>query len=227
MATQAFVGSFNTGTGAVSTTVPVTGVGFTPKIAFFWWSNRTGTVDASGRGDFDRGFGCAISTTDRRCVTGGGVDNNTVTGTRCMQSNVACVGVVSNVVDGLLDFSTWDADGFTLIVDDQFTASYRIHYLALGGGDITNLAGGSFTKPTSVGAQSQSTTGVGFQPDVVLFMATQQITNDSSVSNESICTLGVAKDSTAMGVNGAQTRFGAAGRPAAAFVLCLLPRPPP
>jgi len=63
-----------------------------------------------------------------------------------------------------------DADGFTLVMDDQFANAYRISYLALGGDDLTDVYMESGSTPTSAG--NYDITGVGFQPDALLIAAT-------------------------------------------------------
>jgi phytoene dehydrogenase-like protein len=49
--------------------------------------------------------------------------------------NDACIMayLANGDVDGLADFTSLDADGFTLTIDNQFTGAWRISYLALGG----------------------------------------------------------------------------------------------
>src|SRR5947209_736339 len=59
-------GAFNIGTGAVSSTVVTSGIGFQPKVVLFWWSGRTETVDTTGGASISRGFGVGVSPTDRR-----------------------------------------------------------------------------------------------------------------------------------------------------------------
>ena len=171
MGMSSAVGSFNTGTGAIGTTVAVSGLGFQPKLVLFWWSNRTGTTDAAGRADAGRGFGYAISTSVRgRCNTLA-QDTPTSMVTNKSQDDTECIGLTTtaDAIDGLMDLQSMDADGFTLVVDDVFVASYRVHYLALGGTDITDVAGGNFLKATVTG--DQDITSVGFEPDLVILFS--------------------------------------------------------
>ena len=82
---------------------------------------------------------------------------------------VGCIGIqlTGTGVVGEADFGSFDADGFTIIMDNQFEIALRISYLALGGDDLTNVYIGDLTTPTSAGNFSE--TGVGFQPDAIIF----------------------------------------------------------
>ena len=171
---SAKVGAFNIGTGGAGTTVPVAGVGFQPKAVQFWWSGRTSSTDSAGSAAHQRGFGVAVSTTDRRAVCSAdedGVAPGSYDAASMHRADEAiCSVTTGGSVDGLADLSSMDASGFTLIIDAPFSASLRIHYLALGGSSLTNVVTGTFTESGAIG--NQDVTTVGFQPDaVVLFSA--------------------------------------------------------
>lgn len=196
MALSAKVGSFDTGTDVVSSSVIVTGVGFQAKAIFFWWSGRTGSADASGSAHIQRGTGFAISSTARRAVATRAEDAVTSSDTARAGYDSACVVVMAattSAIDGLLDFASFDSDGFTLTVDDQFTASYRIHYLALGGDDLTNTAVGSFS--TAAGTGDEAYTGVGFQPDL-LYLISINSNSVNTVQGGSEMVIGAATDAS-------------------------------
>lgn len=174
MALSSAVGSFNTGTGAIGTTVVVSGLGFAPQVVFFWWSGRTETVDTTARASHARGFGAAVSATARGYVGTSSQDTPTAMFTKRFQDDTQCIGIIvpsTGLLDGLMDLQSMDAGGFTLIVDDQFTADYRIHYLAIGGSDITNVAYSTFAKATVTG--NQDITSLAFQPDLILLFGYQ------------------------------------------------------
>jgi hypothetical protein len=184
MALSAKVGSFDTGTGAVSSTVAVTGVGFTPKAVIFWWSGRTGSADAAGSASVVSGIGWATSPSNRNCAFVR-IEDAVATSDngRCYRDDT-CVGLTTttgDAIDGLLDLQSFGGDGFTLVVVDQFAASYRIHYLALGGDDLTNATTGSATEATSTGDESY--TGTGFQPDCLMFIGCNTLTTNSPQAN--------------------------------------------
>ena len=94
----------------------------------------------------------------------GQTDSNSVSS----QSNTECLRCYTDAatLDGIADFKSMDADGFTLTIDDQFAQDYRICYLALGGDDLTNVFIGNKAFPEATG--NYDVTGVGFQPDAVL-----------------------------------------------------------
>ena len=170
MALDRKVGSFNTGTG--TSDIVVSGLGFSPEAIIFWWNGRTETTDAEGGLTHHRGFGFAVSATDRRAMVNRS-SNDRAAGalTYRYMSNVAVIAHVDSngTLDGAVDVASMDSDGFTLAIDDAFPADMRVHYLALGGADLTNAKGGAFLTPTSTG--DFDVTDVGFQPDAVLLMS--------------------------------------------------------
>ncbi len=210
MALSAYVGSFSTGTGAVSSTVAVTGVGFQPEALFFWWSGRTDTADATSRATYRRGFGAATSPTARWAVTSMTVDASASIASGRAQRNDAIVATAQDSpsgVDALLDLQSMDSDGFTCIVDDVFPSSYTVSFLALGGASLTNAAVGNVLLGTTTG--NKAVTGVGFQPDALLFASAGLTTAPpSSSASRSNMMLGLAVSSTQRGVwyggNGAE-----------------------
>lgn len=169
------VGSFATGTDVVGSTITVTGVGFAPLALILWWSGRTEAVDAVGTETHRRGMGFAVSPTDRRAITNISIDNVNPIDSASRHTPNACVSVLldTTTVDGELDVQSMDADGFTLVVDNQFSQSYRIHYLAIGGPDVLQAVTGQFTAPLATGNQD---TVIGFEPDALFFLSTNQTT---------------------------------------------------
>lgn len=192
------VGSFSTGTGAVSSTVAVTGVGFQPVFVLFWWSGRTDATDAAGGGNHRHGFG-AMSATERMCVLSHSTDAGTSAESDAGQRFDACVASMSTAgaADGLLDFSSFDSDGFTLIVDDQMPDSMRIHYMAFSS-TITDVDLGFFVEPATATTQDIN---VGWTPSgddtAVIFMSFSNSTADPpTTGTDSRRHFGVAAGST-------------------------------
>jgi hypothetical protein len=178
MALSKALGTFTWGTAdTVGTTQEIT-IGFEAKVIIFWYGGNPNTTDSGAAGDGKRGFGWALSTTNRRCL--GNHSKNAVTTSvtgRASRSDaiVALVhdnGAGAETLDGLLDISAIGATSFTVIVDDQSSAqNLRISYLALGGSDITNVASEEETLANATG--TQDFTGAGFNPadgDLLLFM---------------------------------------------------------
>lgn len=171
MALEQATGSFLIGTGAAATTVAVTGLGFTPKAILFWWNGRTSGSDAAGRLSLNRGFGVAVSATDRFAVSSRSGDALATSDGRSGHSSTACILSQASSIDGAADLQSMDGDGFTLEIDDAFPADLRIHYLALGGSDITHAKTSSFAQTTTAAPTTQAITGIGFQPDALLFVS--------------------------------------------------------
>ena len=164
MATGCKVGTIALTTGGAGTTFVESSFGFTPKGVLFWWMGRNDGSDAIGTHttmNAFQGFGIAQSASSRYCV-----------GQRSarISSRDDAVHVQHSTlgtVNGRIDLQSLDADGLTLVVDDDVSA-LRLHYLAIGGDDVTNVACGRFDIATSTG--DQDVTGVGFQPDAVIFL---------------------------------------------------------
>ena len=139
MALSAKVGAFNTGTGTSS--IVVSDVGFQPKAILFWWSGRTGTTDAQGRESHFQGVGAATATTQRWAITTNDIDAAAAQDAATAKTATGCLLSVSSAgaIDGKADLASFDSGGFTLSVSDAFPRDQRVHYLALGGADITAL----------------------------------------------------------------------------------------
>jgi hypothetical protein len=169
MAYSAKVGSFNINTAkTVGQTQAITGIGFQPKIVLFWWGGSTGVGDTVAGGTYNIGFGAAISSSSRFCCMGISEDAQADSDSlrSCYSSEVMRAYTNTSTLDGILDFTSMDVDGFTLTIDDQFTQAYRVSYLALGGTDLTDVYIGNKAMPATTG--NYNVTGVGFQPDAVI-----------------------------------------------------------
>jgi hypothetical protein len=167
---SAKVGAFTWTTGGVGTTFAESGFGFQPKVILFFWGGSNSGTDAVGRRDVRRGFGVAKDTTNRWMV--GSYSQDTPTTSVCdrFSATDACAKswLSTGTVEGALDLQSIDADGFTMVVDDALSVAIRVHYLALGGADITDVATGMISL-TSSGDMDH--TAVGFQPNFVLLGA--------------------------------------------------------
>lgn len=206
MALSAKVGTFATGTGAAGTTVAVTGVGFQPAALIFWWSGRTEATNTTAGGSYSRGIGFAVSATQRGAVYSASTDALAAAECDKGHNDAACVGTLTTagVVDGLLDLQSMDSDGFTLAVDDQFATSIRVSYLALGGDSLTNAAVGNWVKPATA-TGTQDITGLGFQPDAVLFASVaDSMAAPPDTSPDGMLTFGAATASAAYVLSNAE-----------------------
>lgn len=169
MALSVKEGTFNAPTSTGNSAV--TGVGFVPK-ALILWATKNTTAGYAANANLGVGF---VDASASRSICMVSDDNEAATDASRSNATTA----IHLVQDGTnattknieAAFVSFDADGFTL--NWTTTAAgrdYIIHYLALGGADITNVKVGSFTSPGGTGAQA--TTGIGFQPDVVLYSST-------------------------------------------------------
>jgi hypothetical protein len=167
------VGSFNIDPAKTATaTHAINGVGFQPKIVLFFWGGSTETSDNVSGGWYNIGFGAAISDSSRFAIVGESLDASASSSTGRASYADQCIRAYDNggTVDGVMDFVSMDVDGFTLVVDNQFTNAFRISYLALGGDGLTNVFIGNHVTATSNG--TYDVTGVGFQPDAMIFAQT-------------------------------------------------------
>lgn len=204
MSLLAKVGAFNTTTG--SSNVVVSDVGFQPKAILFWWSGRTETTDTQARNSHFAGIGCAVSTTSRWAATSNDIDAAAAQDASSAKTTVGCILSVdaAGAVDGRLDLASIDSGGFTLLVSDAMPRDQRIHYLALGGTDITDVAAGEFQRVTGTPPYTQDITAPGFQPDLILLAGTWEVSTGGAVATAAggVLSLGAATGPSNEGVIG-------------------------
>jgi hypothetical protein len=152
-------------TQALNATIAVTGLGFTPKALRFYWvglQSNSPTNGVSGAVNERRGVGFAVSAASRRCVGTFAEDNNNAASNdgSVAADNSVCITVDgAGTVDGRLDVSSFDTDGFTLIVDDVTPANITVFYEAWGGQDITSAVVGDIAEPAATGTQNYTVAG--------------------------------------------------------------------
>lgn len=173
MALQAKVVTFLAVDGIVGTTQAITGVGFQPKAILFWTfgSNSAGNQTTNAQ-DARCSFGFAASPTLRGCTAWFIADNvATMDTSQATRADCCICSVAGAAITGRWDLQSFDSDGFTLIVDQDPPAgdNRRIVALCLGGTDIVNATTGQWNTPGATG--NQDITGLGFQPDIVFFIA--------------------------------------------------------
>ena len=198
------VGSFQWPTGTSDITVSSLDsganwpTGTAPKCLIMWCNGQDSATDVfTGTTDIRGCIGFVVSPTDRVCE-GWFVDDqaDTTSTERTLRTDQALVLVGAGSIEGALDLAAsgfGTDDQFTLAIDNALTTTVRVQYMVLGGADLTNVTTGSWTTPSGTGNDAQ--TGVGFQPDCMLFLdcletAVNQVTNGMSMS------LGVATSAT-------------------------------
>lgn len=169
---------------ALNTTIPVTGLGFTPKALRFYWvglQSNSPTNANSAAVNQKRGVGFASSATSRASVGTSSVDNSAAMDTGSIYTTTAIAITVDNsgIVDGLLDINSFDVDGFTLIVDDVAVQNITVFWEAWGGDEITNVTVGSIAEPAATGTQNYTATGFVAGPSTkdqcVMFAGVQSV----------------------------------------------------
>lgn len=151
----------NTGTFSVSATGSkvVTGVGFQPKVIIIW--------HASGPGSLYHVIGVAASASEEWTVSAFSQDGTGTSNTFCAGRDDATINLRDGaVVYVLANLTSFDSDGFTLNVTTS-SGTQVLDYLALGGDDLVDVQAGTTLVPAS--GSTHAVTGVGFQPDLVLF----------------------------------------------------------
>lgn len=142
----------------------VTGVGFQPVFVLFF-----GSLAADGAPCILT-FGCATSSSARWAIGLHSEDNVGTTNEARQWETAQCIAFPLAAGSGskvAADFVSMDADGFTINIGTTDATQYRVHYLAIGGDDLSAKVG-SFTMTTGTG--SLAVTGVGFQPKALLFV---------------------------------------------------------
>lgn len=183
------VGSFNVTTAVAGSTVAVTGFGFTPvagrSLIQFWWNGRTEVVNTVGNASHRRGVGYSTGPALNYCVSTKSKDAVALSDTASDQHEIRCVEIINastNTVDGDGHVSSYDADGFTFFIDDQFGQSFTVHYKAYEGIDIEACTYGIITEPGGVGTVRY--TFPGRRPDALI-----------AVGNNSTVLAGITTDS--------------------------------
>jgi hypothetical protein len=189
-------GSFaKTGTAAPASQ-SVTGVGFQPKAVIFTWTRQTiEGLSPQGR-EMVGGFGMATGPANERAIYTVCADESA--GSDCNGEGVTTAVIRmpdsgAPVVVASAELTSLDADGFTLNWTLNESEAHVIHYVALGGSDITNAVVSHFDLTTGVG--SQAVTGLGFEPDFLMFLS-HDGTLDGGFSGRGYVSLGFASSAT-------------------------------
>jgi hypothetical protein len=174
------VGSFTAPAGAGSQAT--TGLGFTPVAIIFWFGAASlssgGWVGGSSGYTGGNQSGIGLVTASGSGAVGYIEYSN---GTADIYTAHATTAIYSYSVAGTLSASltSLDSSGFTLYWMSTISG-VTIHYLALGGTDITGAMVKEWTAKGSTG--SQSITGVGFKPSLVINIGTSDTVAPPHVS---------------------------------------------
>jgi hypothetical protein len=169
-----------TSTGSVA----YTGIGFQPKLVKFFCVDK----DASSGAPLVLMFGAAASSSQRWCGYICSTDAQINSQISISQTTANCIQVryqdgASTSHQGIADFVSMDADGFTLNWSGVVAAGHPIQYEALGGTDLTNVFVGTFDTGTATG--NLAITGVGFTPHAVEFHSSRNVPASTVIASTS------------------------------------------
>lgn len=164
MALQTAYGNFTKSVGGAPASQAISGVGFEPKALIMWATLQTATGIA-GESEFGLGFATGSGVHASGGASEDGQDISDVYSRHAVKA--LTLRDIAGTLVGECDLTSFDADGFTLSWTINDAVAYIIHYLAIGGSDVTDSDAGFFNTIATTG--DQAVTGIGFQPDVVLF----------------------------------------------------------
>ena len=162
----------------------IRGVGFQGK-ALLVWGGLSGAVDEAWVANASLSLGMADEDGAQGYITIFDADGAaSQDAARAGDTNSLLRAITTSASFGYeLDFAAWDADGFDLTITAAAGANRVIHYLVLGGSDITDSK--LFTFTPALAATQDVTVAAGFgQPDLC-FLMSQGTGPQSSIANTS------------------------------------------
>lgn len=157
------VGSFGKSTsGAPVTQAVAHGLGVAPKAILFWTNGKT-TATASA--NYLYSFGMTDGTTSAAIATSSDDNVGTSAAHRRIASKALSVMNAAGTVLAEADLQSSDATNFTLNWTTNNATAYVVHFVAIGGNDISAKV---LTWALALATGNQAVTGTGFMPDVVL-----------------------------------------------------------
>lgn len=142
-----------------------------PKVVIAWWNRATADATFTAHEGF--GFGVAVDAgTDQQAHQEFyNTDAVNTTDSAEQKSSVAFIVNQKSVTPSsayTAVITSFNSDGFTITYSGNDDTNHNIiHYVCLGGSDITNAYLGEFTGPSATG--DAAFTGVGFQGNLGLF----------------------------------------------------------
>lgn len=187
----------------------VTGVGFTPKVVIIQGELTSAVNTFTNEYDFDIGIATDTTAANQRnfdCYITDGI------GTSDLDSHFRSANVYGidngTSMTTLATLTTLGVDGFTLNWSSNGGGATPLSYIAIGGSDVTDTASGHFVAPSATG--DDAVTGVGFMPDVVLLIGTNQLADDVINSANAGYCIGMFNDAGEQGVLALNSVNGAA-----------------
>jgi hypothetical protein len=192
---------------ALNATKAVTSLGFRPKaLRFYWMGHQSATDSFTQTVSERRGIGFCIDATTRRAVGTFSADNSAAADCGSVAAdNCVCITVDgAGAVDGRLDISSIDTNGFTLIVDDVTPANLTVFYEAWGLDDIQQVTIGDIAEPAATGTQNYTANGFNARGDnqCVMFAGVQSTAalNTGQVNDSGLCVGAATGTATAQNI---------------------------
>lgn len=138
----------------------IAGLGFTPKAIVFYGVGLGSDADTVSQSITSRRFGGIATASKQRCV--GSQDQDAVDITVCtssLRNDCIAMTLTPTTADGLLAFTAFTADGFTLTVNNQAPVDITVAWEAWGGDDIEVADIVDISEPAGTGTQNYSVTG--------------------------------------------------------------------
>ena len=192
---------------ALNATKVITSLGFRPKaLRFYWMGHQSATDSFTQTVSERRGIGFCVDASTRRAVGTFSADN--VADSDCgsvAADNCVCITVDgAGAVDGRLDISSIDTDGFTLIVDDVTPANLTVFYEAWGLDDIQQVTIGDIAEPAATGTQNYTANGFNARGDnqCVMLAGVQSTAalNTGQVNDSGLCVGAATGTATAQNI---------------------------
>jgi len=154
-------------------------VGFQTKAVVFFWTKQNAVGLAANA---SLGYGFATGPANEAAIAYAADDNVATAVSRKRQSQSRSILILSSASAGTLDvqaeLTSMNVDGFTIHWLNRASAGWLVHYVAIGGSDVTRSTVGSFTPAAGTG--NEDVTSVGFEPDFVMFLSIDHDTNDAT-----------------------------------------------
>lgn len=150
-------------------TVTLSNGSLTPKVLWLWSTGQTS--NAAYAEDWMVSFGFSDGTNDA-CVAGAAEDNETTSDTGgIIRNDSVCVildaTTTPTTINAQADVVSFSAGQFVLNWAVSDAVASIIHYMVIGGTDITNVKVTSHLLGPTAGTGNESFTGVGFQGDFI------------------------------------------------------------
>jgi hypothetical protein len=186
------VGSFAKSTGGAPATQAITGLGFQPKALILWTAGGTvdGTIQTQATRDSRSCIGIVSSTAAAdQLAASSTADTAGNGGRRVTQKAFLLTDATGATVVSEASLASFDADGFTLTWStNSATEAQLIHYIALGGTDVLAKV---MHVVTPVATGNFATTGVGFQPNLLINIGSLTSTATALDTGATLCQLRV------------------------------------